>query len=122
MLSRRIGEMGIATKKRGPWLGTRGLQYTLNRIRKIEQAQFGKTLIVPGGHWLLAADFSGNLMVYDLHASPITPKPLIPQNNQTITFMAIDIDLETRPENLTFILAISPLTNPGGLVSVLRVA
>lgn len=103
MLLRRSADLGWKRED---------LKYT--RTRMIEHDDVCVTQIVPGGRWLLAGDYQGNLVAYDLHASPITKTSLIPRGGQPISFMVIDIDPESRLENLAFNLAISPLVNSGG--------
>jgi len=66
--------------------------------------------IVPGGRWLLVGSMDGSVETYDLDASILTGKPLIPRGEQDepqpVHYIAIDIDSQKQSPTLTFNMAL----------------
>jgi len=85
----------------------------LARSRWINHPGVGASCIVPGGRWLLVGDrYCGSVTTYDLDASTLTRRPLIPRDDQDmypVGYIVINVDSEQQSSNLTFTMALSPV-------------
>lgn len=82
-----------------------------SRNRWIKQKDISGTYLVPGGRWLLVGGRDGSVTAYDLDASTITGRPLIPRDDQEkpqpVHHISIDVDSPNQTSNLTFTMALS---------------
>jgi hypothetical protein len=79
--------------------------------RWIRRKDATATCLFPGSRWLLAGDQYGAMSVYDLDASTITERPLIPRDDQNepqaIHHIVIEVDPPKQSPNLTFTMVLS---------------
>jgi hypothetical protein len=88
-----------------------------SRNRWISHEDLTVTYLFPGSRWLLVGDHYGAMTVYDLDASTLTARPLIPRDDrnelQPIHHIVIEIDPPKQSPNLTFTMALSTAVHYG---------
>ena len=83
------------------------MKYSHNHL--VRQWHVSSAFLVPGGRWLLVGCTDGSMTTYDLDASTLTGRQLIPRNDQCEPhFVSIDIDSLKQSPNLTFTMTVSP--------------
>jgi len=95
--------------RRSADVGWRCENTKFSRNRWVSKKEVAGSCIVPGGRWLLVGDANGSVETYDLDASILTGKPLIPRDEQDepqpIHYITIDIDSQKQSPTLTFTMA-----------------
>ena len=98
--------------RRSADIGWRCENLKFGRDRWIERKDIWTTYLVPGGRWFLICDMDGTVTTYDLDASTITGRLLIPRDEQDtlklpMYCIAIDVDSSEQSPNLRFTIALS---------------
>lgn len=98
-------------------IGWRSQNVKFTRNRWIRRRGVTATYLFPGSRWLLAGNQYGAITVYDLGASAITERPLIPRDDQNepqaIHHIVIEVDPPKQSPNLTFTMALSTAMHYG---------
>jgi hypothetical protein len=88
------------------------VKITQSRFYREPHTLIGAACIVPGGRWLLVGDAErGSIMVYDLDASTLTGRLLIPpdgEGEQPAGHIVIEVDSEQQSSRLSFTMALMP--------------